>query len=687
MNASMSTAAAHRLLPAALVSLLIALVFVAYHAAPQNGFHLDDADNIVRHGAIHMTEFGIDPLVRAATDGFLPRRALPNLSFAVDWWRGDGSPAAFQLTNVLLHALAAVAVLALLHQALVRHGVGTIDSWIASTLAAAAWAAHPVQVQAVTYIVQRMASMAALFMLLAVWAYVRGRLAARPAKWYASSGIATAAALLSKENASILPALFLLAEYTLCRTPDERIKHRFDRVLLALPVAIALYAVIDLALEGPLWRYVTPGYETRDFTLAERLMTQPRVLAFHLGQILWPLPGRFSIEHDFALSTSPWEPWTTLPAIAGLAVWVGGGIWLALRSRAPVAGFFVLWVPATLLVESSVIPLEMVFEHRMYLPSVGLAGLLALALSRVMTSPRRAAATTAVTALVVALLAATLVRVPVWRTPLSLSESAATHAPRSARTWTNLGTHYEAAGRSVEAVASYSRAIALRPEHSIAYLNRGASHAKNGRPADAEADYRRFVALAPGDFRGAYALGALYLGARRFGEAEEWLRRAATQAATSPLPLLRLAELHLATGQPAATVGALVEARARDGAVADAQYHDLLGVAHARLGRFDIAIAEFDRALNLEPSRADSRVNRAFALLRSGQPLQALTDFERVLARRPNDAHAHYGRAMSLAALGQPQQALTAAKAALALDPTHAAARGLADELAKRPTD
>jgi protein O-mannosyl-transferase len=675
-----------RLLRPGLVLLLVALVFLAYHAAPNNGFHLDDADNIVRHGAVHMSEFGLDALLRAATDGFLPRRVLPNLTFAFDWWRGGGQPSAFQLTNVAIHALSAVAVLALLQLALARHGVGARDSWIAATLAAAAWAIHPIQVQAVTYIVQRMASMAALFMLIAVWSYVRGR-TERSWRWYAAAGAAAIAALLSKENACVLPALLLLAEYTLCRDADRRLRGRLDFVLLSIPLFIALYAVVDLVFHGPLWAYVEPGYATRDFTLAERLLTQPRVIAFHLGQVLWPLPGRFSIEHDFVLSTSLWQPWTTPLALGGLAAWVFGGIWLALRGPAPVAGFLMLWVPATLLVESSAIPLEMVFEHRMYLPSVGLAGLFALALARLLQSAPRRRVIVASAVLLGGLLAATLVRVPVWRTPLSLYENAVPHAAGSARTWTNLGTHYEAAERSADAIAAYSKAIALKPDHAIAYLNRGSSHAKSGRYADAEADYRHFVALAPADFRGAFALGSLYLGAERYAEAADWLTKAATQATTSPLPLLRLAELHLATGRPAAALDALIGARTRDAAIMDGQFYEQFGVAQAQLGRFDAAIEAFDRSLREDPARVDTLLNRAFALLRVGMPQRALADFDRALALRPVDAHALYGRAETLASLGQPQQALAAARAALAIDPDHPRARRLIDELDRPRTE
>lgn len=680
--------AARPLLRFALILLLLGLIALAYHEAPKNGFHLDDANNIVAHGPVHMTELSVDALARAAREGALPQRSLANVSFALDWWRGGGAPSTFQITNILIHAATALAVLTLILQLLRRSGASPTQAWFAATAATAAWALHPIQVQAVTYIVQRMASLAALFILIAVLAYVRGRLTQRGRIWYPLALIAAFAAWLSKENAYVLPALILLAEYTLCREPAQRLKSRLDLAVLALPVVLITYVLIDITLlHGPVWQYIAAGYTNRDFTLGERLLTQPRVIFFHLGQILWPLPERFSIEHDFPLSQSLLHPWTTPLAIAGLFSWIAGGMWLSLRSRAPVVGFLLLWIPATLAIESSVIALEMVFEHRMYLPSVGIAGLLALALQRLIRTGHGRGAALLSLGLIAGLLYATLGRVPEWRTPITLYEHAASHAPQSPRAWGNLATAYETENRSSEAISAYTRALDLAPRHAIAYLNRGSSYHKIGRHADAAADYRRFIALEPLDFRGHYALGTLLISSGQYEGAEHSLQKALALDANSPLPLLKLARLYLDTDRPDAAINALQEAQARDPAVADINYFDLLGIANARLGRYDAAIAAFDEILRATPTQPQALLNRAYAHLRRGQPLSALADFERSAALRPNDAHAQYGRAEALNLLGREKDALDAAMTALAIEPDHARARHLATELSRRSRD
>lgn len=666
--------------------LLVLLVGLAYHAALENGFHFDDTDNILQHAPVHMSELSLEALYRAATQGFLPQRVIPNLSFAIDWWRGEGDAAPFQATNVAIHAATALAVMWLLQMVLQLTGSSARESWILAGCAAALWALHPIQVQAVTYVVQRMTAFSALFTVLAVSAYVKGRCSGRLIRWLPLTGLAGVAAWLSKENAYILPVLLLLAEYTLCRHPEERFRRNVDRLVLAVPVVAVAYAALDLSLlHGPVWSYVIPGYEHRDFTLGERLLTQPRVIFLHLGQILLPLPARFSIEHDIVLSRTLLTPWTTLPALAALVMLIAASAWIALRTRFAAAGFFLLWIPVTLAIESSVIPLEIVFEHRMYLPSLGLAGLAALGLRTLGRSRGMTVAIALSAAIAALLLTSTAIRVPHWRTSVSLYEQATTVAPNSPRAWTNLATAYEGEDRGAEAIDAYSRAIGLNPEHAIAYLNRGSSHRKSGNVDVAEADYRQFLRLRPRDFRGPYVLGSLLNEAGRIEEAESWLRQAIRLDERNPLPQRELGRLYLNAGLPAQALAALDRARDLAPRIADAEFYADLGVAYARLNRFPDAINAFHAALERQPDAHLTRVNLAFAFLRNGELHEALTTFDAALAQEPDAAHAHLGRSEALARLSRKDEALGAALKARALEPDNARANHLVQLLGGAP--
>jgi hypothetical protein len=296
--------------------LLLLLVAISYRQAPNNVFHFDDESNIIRYPPVLMTELSIENLVDAGRNAYLPTRPLPSVTFAFDWWRGGGLARPFQYTNLVIHGASALAVYWLLLLVLSRLRQPSWTAAAGAFVGAALWACHPIQVQGVTYIVQRMTSMAALFTILSVIFYVLGRESERVRRRWGLLVLATfcwALGMISKETAAIAPFLVLLAEYGVLRQGQPLIRSKLDWTMLSLPVVVGVLIVIDIASGvGPLSDTFLPGYGGRDFSLSERLLTQPRIIVFHFSQILWPLPGRFSLEHDFALSTGLLNPVSTL---------------------------------------------------------------------------------------------------------------------------------------------------------------------------------------------------------------------------------------------------------------------------------------------------------------------------------------------------------------------------------------
>lgn len=478
---------------------LMALTFAAYHEAPANGFHLDDFHNIVQHAPIWLDELTLSGLINAGLESVLPWRPLPNITFALDWWRGGGQPSTFQWTNIVIHAFTALMAFTLLILIL-RQFKGHLDNyslWCAF-LGAAFWAVHPIQIQGVTYIVQRMASMAAFFTLLSVWSYIRGRLAPkRHILWFCLCGFAALCGALSKENAWILPILLILAEYGVCRHKKPLIRSQYDYFWLSLPVLLGIIIVADLISgAGPLSAYTQPRFAARDFTLTERLLTQPRVILFHLSQILWPLPERFSIEHSFAISTGLFQPISTFAALITLFLWIGAGIYLLLKKEYRLWGFCILWIPITLVIESTVIPLEIIFEHRMYLPLVGLAGLLTLSLTAAAHRGKTIAYFTGGLAalFIFACLASTLHRVPDWRNRLTLYESAIQNAPDSARALGTLAMAYVERGRTAEGASLAQRALQIDPDEPYSLETLGITLMDRGQLNEAERYFSRSFA-------------------------------------------------------------------------------------------------------------------------------------------------------------------------------------------------
>ncbi|NMG77273.1 tetratricopeptide repeat protein [Aromatoleum diolicum] len=480
----------------------------------------------------------MEGLLGAARGAYLSLRPVASVSFAIDWWRSGGTPATFLATNLALHVLTGWALFSLLLSvlrvaALAQPRPALIVAAGAATLW---WALQPIHVQAVSYAVQRMTELAALFSVLCVWTYLQARKAERGAiLWSGASLLSLALAALSKENAWITPALILMAEFLVLRNAAPLVRSFVDRALLALPVIALGLALTDVVVGGPLSQWALRGYEGRDFTLVERLLTQPKVVAFHVSQILWPMPGRFSLEHDIAIvhSLASAEFW--LPLVAILA-WSLCGLWLAAHRGTRIVGFFTLWVPVTLSIESSFVPLEMVFEHRMYLPSVGFAGLIALGLVHSARRPRtRAIPAWALLAGAILLsLWATTQRVPQWRTEATLYEQAVRLAPHSARAWNHLGiatlnqreNEHLPQDRYDRALVAFARAIELDPASASPWTNRGVARYLRGDRQSAQNDLEKAIALEPDEAVAHHYLARIYGDQGRHAEARAVRHRA-----------------------------------------------------------------------------------------------------------------------------------------------------------------
>jgi Flp pilus assembly protein TadD len=378
-----------------------------------------------------------------------------------------------------------------------------------------------------------MASMAALFTILAVICYLLGRASDRSGRrwlYFVLAGLSWALGLMSKETAAIAPLLVLLAEYGVVRHGQPIMRYRWDRALLLLPVVLGVLIIIDIASgAGPLANRFLSEFGGRDFTAAERLLTQPRVILFHVSQILWPMPGRFALEHQFVYSTGLLSPASTLAAMLAIVAWCSVGVWALFQPRWRIAGFFLLWVPATLVIESSFVALEMVFEHRMYLPSVALAGLAAMGLAGLLTrgSQPRVAVLGVAAVIVVLLMVSTSIRVPDWRSSVSLAQATVRTSPESARAWATLANAYKESGAGWDKIKPpMMKALLLDPQQSLALQLQVFRLIETGMFSQAEDVLNRIRPGERGDHRFLNTLGMLRLEQRDFAAAVESFERA-----------------------------------------------------------------------------------------------------------------------------------------------------------------
>jgi len=418
----------------------LALATIAYCPSLHGGYVFDDFINIVLNTNVHVHSLDWESL-RIATLGqpSAARRPLAMISFAVDWYLGGGDPLRMKIENLIIHLINGMLLFGML-RALLRARQPAPDATHAEMLAlciTAAWLLAPINFTAVAYIVQRMESLCELFVLAGLWGYVAARVRMREGKSgfllaAASIVLGTAMGGLAKESAALLPLYALIAEWILFgfARSDGKIDRRLPAmylVLLALPACMALYWAITHVLPASAW-------QTRPFTLGERLLTESRILWDYVQWSLLPLPNQMALYHDnIELSRGLLDPPTTALAILALAISLIAA--LRLRRTHPLAAIGIAWFFAAHLLTATVIPLELAYEHRNYFASIGLyLTLFSFALPA--TSAQLALLRRAVCIVLIGFFAfVTWIRALSWANPLvfALSEVQTNpHSPRAA---------------------------------------------------------------------------------------------------------------------------------------------------------------------------------------------------------------------------------------------------------------
>jgi len=427
-----------------LAALLVLLIVVAlvYWPGLGGGYTFDDFPNIVDNTALHVTRpvwnDWLAAMLSSSAGAF--QRPLAMLTFAINHYFTGLDPWPMKLTNLAIHLLNALLVFGLI-RSILRATLSPYDwksreiEWIA-LFVCASWALAPINLMGVLYIVQRMESLCHAFVFAGLWMYVAGRTRQRDGRrgWsLVLFGIVacTALGLLSKESAVLLPLYAFCVEACVFdfRHGDGL---RDPRLFGLFAIVLVLPGVVGLA-------WLLPGlldpsaYGIRDFTLAQRLLTESRVVFDYLRWTLLPDLGQLSLNHDdYSVSRSLWNPPTTLPALLGIAA-LPIAAWF-LRHRRQLTSLGLLWFLAAQLLTATIIPLELVFEHRNYFASLGV--FLALA-DLLLIAPRMLVARRAgvMLAVVFVLLNAgiTDLRASEWSDPMRFSRSEVAKHPQSPR--------------------------------------------------------------------------------------------------------------------------------------------------------------------------------------------------------------------------------------------------------------
>lgn len=443
-------------LPVTAISIVLLLgITIAIYAPGLHGpFLFDDEGNITRNDPVLISEITPETLYQAAfsTPAGPLKRPISYVSFAINHVFTGLDPFYFKLTNLAIHLLCGLLIYLLSRQLLWGlgkvHGPSLSDErrhWV-SLLASALWLLHPLNLTTVLYIVQRMTSLSTLFVLLGLLGYCWARnrqLQGRPGTLalIASISVFTPLAAFSKEIGALLPFLMFTLELTLYRFSCTNRTEK-QRLLIFFAVVAVFPAVLAAGYLISHIDNIATGYATRDFTLGERLLTQARAIWFYIFMGITPSISQLGLFHDdFIISRGFFTPISTGLAIVGI-IGLLAAVWL-LRKRAPLVSLGLLFFLVGHSMESSVFALEMVHEHRNYLPIYGII----LPLAYYVTQPgflpniRFAGAGLGVL-LMIFFAVSTHIRANYWSDPIQLAVVETQNHPNSARNQYQLGLTY-----------------------------------------------------------------------------------------------------------------------------------------------------------------------------------------------------------------------------------------------------
>jgi tetratricopeptide (TPR) repeat protein len=459
--------------------LLFFLILIPYSNSFRAAWHFDDFPKIINNSAIKISDLKPQTLYNTFFD---PNRSgedqkrrlyrpIPCLTFALNYYVGQFNVFGYHLVNFTVHYLIACFLfltLLLLFKTPNLNNRFSSGHYFVALLTTSLWAINPIQTQAVTYIVQRMAALATLFYISGIFCYLKARLVdtgKRQTLYFIGCFVSFVLALGSKENSATLPLALILVEIVFFQdVRNPRVRRRFIRATVITGICFMVFGAFFYLQGDP--ASILKGYERRSFSPLQRLMTEPRVLLFYISQILYPVPTRLSIEHYVPVSTSLFAPWTTLPSILIVLMLIVFAFYQ--MSKRPILSFAILFFFLNHVIESTIFGLELIFEHRNYLPSLFSFFPISIGIKWLVDQYKNRKRsmyliiTGFVTVLILGLGMGTYLRNLVWATEKTLWEDAIQKAPEMTRPYHNLAWgHYEKVGQFDMARALYEKCIGL----------------------------------------------------------------------------------------------------------------------------------------------------------------------------------------------------------------------------------
>jgi tetratricopeptide (TPR) repeat protein len=675
-----------------MMSALIIIIFIStggliYSNSINAPFYFDDFQNIVNDPYIRLTRINWDSISNLCQSrGFTINRPISTFTFALNYYFGQYDVTGYHIINMLIHTITAMLLFLMVRTTCQLYNrlksPVTSKSLPANLIAfftALLWLVNPLHTESVTYIVQRMNSLAAMLYVLSLLLYVQGRLTqnrsgASSVKTYLFftgclfSGLM---AVSSKEIAATLPFFILLFEWFFLQTAKSIWTKR--RLILVSSV-IAIFIIISILYLGktPLDKILF-RYEKLGLTIIQRILTELRVVIYYLNLIIFPHPDRLNFYYDYPISNSLLNPPTTFLSLMVIIFLIGFAVIKAKKDR--LVSFCILWFFGNLAIESSFIGLALIYEHRLYLPSMMISMLLVILLFRYIN--RLWLISAILCGLIILFSIWTNHRNAVWTDNELLWQDSVKKSPNDYRAVNFLGNVLLFKEKYDEALKNFFKFYEKYPNSMEANFSLGNVYASLGQPDNAILYYQQAIKFTSEQTKQKdkifYNLGMTLLAEKKIDEAIKIFNKA----------LLINPDNH----QVMYNMGnALLQSHRTDDAIRYyektlevaphlKEIHNNIGNALMQKNMFNEAIPHFKVILKENPNNVETNINMGVALVGINDFDSAIIHFQNAIKKAPENAEVQNNLGVLFLKQGQYNRAKIHFEAAIKIRPDYASAR------------
>lgn len=622
-----------------------------------SGFYFDDGYNITEN--YHIKNVFRPDIIW----NYNPTRFITLFTLSINYYLGGINVLGYHIVNILVHILTSIMVFVFVKTTLstpnVKEKTEKLNCGYIALFSALIFAVHPIQTQAVTYIIQRAASMASLFYISSVVFYAKYRLSIikkEKTVFFSLSILFCVLSMFTKEIAFTLPLMIIVYELIFFYDGSKKFRKEFIPYLLSLPI-------IPLTI-----KFLSPGavkeaaQASSQITAYSYFITQFKVIVKYLQLVFFPVNQ--NLDYDFPVSGSFFEPATLISFLflAGLFLFS-----LYSLKKDKIISFGIIWLFLSLAVESSILPIrDVIFEHRMYLPMAGVSFVLVYIASKYLTGRFAKPLFAAAVIIIIVLGGAAFRRNYVWADEYTLWNDVAQKSPNKARVYSNRGVALLNLKKYDEAINDFNKTLALNKNFKNAYFNRGSVYYYKKEYDKAIADFSKTISL-DSTYALAYNnLGAILLERHQFTEAVSYFDNAIKNDTNYAAAYNNRGVLWKATGNYEKAAYDYKKAVEKNKNYAEAYFN--LGEIYMLVNNPDLARGYFDRAIELNNNYTKAYYNRGNVLFMTGKISEALVDYNFVISKDTLNFEVYNNRGSVYFMLGRYQQALADYTKALALN-------------------